>query len=342
MIEVEDDLDAINALAVERGWSDGLPIVPPTAERVQRVLDHLRRDPDEVVALVPPQAGGATVRHIAVNAVMAGCMPEYVPVVIAAIEAMCEPAFDLHSVQTDVNPVAPVVVVSGPVRAAIGMNWDGNALGQGNRANATIGRAVRLVLTNVGGARPPDFDTAILGQPGKYSFCLAEDEDRSPWEPLSVERGIPAGESAVTVFGATGTQNVLTGVHEPDGMLTLIADSIATLGSNTVLLGAPNSGPMVVLSQNLAWLLHSQGMSKADVKRVLYERARRPAESMPRTKRPERLRQLIIEDGMIHALREPGYIVIVVAGGNSPNHVGLLPAYCNSATVTRRVVLPSA
>jgi len=199
---MEDEIEATFA----RGWSDGLPVVPPTPERVLRMLGGTTREPQEVVAVVPPDLIECTVEKVAVNAVMAGCRPEYLPVVLAAVEAACTEAFNIHGVLATTYFVGPVVIVNGPIAREIGMNSGVNALGQGNRANATIGRALQLVIRNVGGGRPGEIDRATLGNPGKYTFCFAEAEDTSPWQPLSVERGLSPGLSAVTLFAGSGVQ----------------------------------------------------------------------------------------------------------------------------------------
>jgi hypothetical protein len=203
--EMEDDMEAMR----DRGWSDGLPVVPPTEARVLAMLEGTRRAPDEVVAAVPPNLAPATVEKVAINAVMAGCRPEYLPVVLAAVEAACTDEFNIHGVLATTWFVGPVVVVNGPMSRAIGMNSGINALGQGNRANATIGRALQLVIRNVGGGRPGEIDRATLGTPGKYTFCFAEDEAGSPWESLAVERGFRPDQSAVTVFAGGGVRGVV-------------------------------------------------------------------------------------------------------------------------------------
>ena len=207
-IALGDDEDVQEAMFA-RGWSDGLPLTPPTEERVLRMLDGTTRDPQEVVGLVPPALAAATVEKIAVNAVMAGCKPEYLPVVLAAVEAVLDDSFAMHGVLATTMFVGPVVVVNGPVRRQIGMNSKGNALGQGNRANSSIGRALQLVIRNIGEGRPQEVDRATLGNPGKLSYCFAEDEEGSSWEPLSVERGVKLGVSAVTVFAGFGLQGVV-------------------------------------------------------------------------------------------------------------------------------------
>jgi hypothetical protein len=205
LAELEDPEEA----CFERGWTDGLPVVPPTPERVLRMLQGTARVPNEVVAVVPPNLEPCTVEKVAINAVLAGCLPEYMPVVLAALEAACTDRFNIHGVLATTYFAGPVVVVNGPIARSIGMNSGVNALGQGNRANATIGRALQLVIRNVGGGRPGEVDRATLGQPGKYTFCFAEDEAGSPWEPLSVERGVPAGTSAVTLFAGEGPRAIV-------------------------------------------------------------------------------------------------------------------------------------
>jgi hypothetical protein len=347
LFEVADDLDVYYQVVQDHKWSDGLPVVPPTEERLRRFLDYIERDPDQVVSVLPPFAGAATVKAVAVNAIMAGCRPEYLPVVLAAVEAIADPDMDLHSLQVDVNAATVVLIVNGPIRDAIGMNWAGDCLGGGTRANATIGRAVRLCMMNIGGARPPDSDTTIHGQPGRISMCLAEDEDGSPWPGLHVDRGFSPTDSVVTVTGVTGTQNLITGVHGPDAMLTLMADAICTMGSNTVLLGAGDGqghggGPVVVFSRGLANLLARDGLSKSDVKRILFERAHKPERLMPMTKAAHRYEQFIVRDEEIYALRSADQAMVVVAGYDSPNHTCLMPNYVVSGVASRRITLPSS
>ena len=202
---LEDEMEAM----FDRGWTDGLPVVPPTEARVLRMLAGTDRAPGEIVTHVPPDLVACTVEKIAINAVMAGCKPEYLPVVLAAVEAACTDEFNMHGLLATTYFSGPLVIVNGPVSRSIGMNSGLNALGQGNRANATIGRALQLVIRNVGGGRPGGVDRATLGNPGKYTFCFAEDEAGSPWEPLSVERGLAVGTSAVTLFAAAGVQPVV-------------------------------------------------------------------------------------------------------------------------------------
>jgi len=197
--ELDDEVEFM----FDQGFTDGLPVVPPTPERVLRMLEGTKRDAQNVIALLPPNMGEATVEKIAINAVMAGCKPEYLPVVIAALEAMATDEFNIHGVMATTMGAAPVLVVNGPIREKIGMNMKMGALGQGNRANATIGRAVRLAVRNIGGARPGGTERSTMGNPMKFTMCFAEWEERSDWVPLHVERGYDASDSVVTVFCMT-------------------------------------------------------------------------------------------------------------------------------------------
>jgi hypothetical protein len=203
LADLEDEHEAMH----DRGWTDGLPVVPPTPERVLRMLRGTTRDPADVVAVVPPDLVGCTVEKVAVNAVMAGCLPEHLPVVLAALEAACTDEFALHGLLATTYFSGPTVVVNGPVARRIGMNSGVNALGQGNRANATIGRALQLVVRNVGGGRPGGIDRATLGNPGKLTSCFAEREEDSPFAPLAADRGVPG--DAVTLFAGSGLQPVV-------------------------------------------------------------------------------------------------------------------------------------
>ena len=211
----EDEAEAM----YERGWSDGLPVVAPTAARVVRMLTGTSRAPDEIVAVVPPDLVPCTVEKVAINAVMAGCRPEYLPVVLAAVEAACTDEFNMHGLLATTWFSGPVIVVNGPIAKAIGMNSGINALGPGNRANATIGRALQLVVRNVGGGRPGGVDRATLGQPGKYTMCFAEHED-TEWATLAVERGWRADQSTVTLFAGEGVRGVVDQLSRTPESLT--------------------------------------------------------------------------------------------------------------------------
>ena len=192
-VVLDDDVESIYDYFCEQGWTDGLPIIPPTPERVERVLRSHPGDPAEVMGVIPHLKGEATVERIAIAMVMAGCLPEHLPVVAAAVRATMSPRFNIQAVQSTTNAIAPLLILNGPVIDRLGFNARENVFGQGTRANATVGRAMRLILVNIGGADPGKLDRATHGHPGKYSYCVAENEDDSPWEPLHVERGFDRG-----------------------------------------------------------------------------------------------------------------------------------------------------
>ncbi|NKB60144.1 MAG: thioredoxin [Alphaproteobacteria bacterium] len=224
---LEDEIEA----CFERGWSDGLPVVPPTEVRVVRMLAGTTRAPDEVIGHVPPNLVECTVEKVAINAVMAGCKPEYLPVVLAAVEAALIPEFCMHGMLCTTHFVGPMVIVNGPIAKSIGMNSGGNALGQGNRANGTIGRALQLVIRNVGGGVPGGIDRATLGNPGKYTYCFAEDESDPHWEPLAVERGVSPGASAVTLYGGEGLLGSFDQLSRtPESLTRSLALSLRAVG----------------------------------------------------------------------------------------------------------------
>ncbi len=225
LAELEDEIEAL----YDRGWTDGLPVVPPTEARVLRMLEGTTRSPSDIVAVVPPDLVEVTVEKIAINAVMAGCRPEYLPWVIAALEAACTDEFNVHGVLATTMPVGPVIIANGPGTRAIGMNSGGNVLGQGNRANLTIGRAVQLVIRNVGGGRPGEVDRAAHGNPGKLSFCFAEDESGSPWTSLAASRGV-ADVDAVTVFAGEGPRCIVDqSARSPESLANTFAACLRTL-----------------------------------------------------------------------------------------------------------------
>lgn len=258
-VEVAGSEDLMEA-CFERGWTDGLPVVPPTRERVLRMLSGTTRAPEELVGIVPPDLIECTVEKVAINAVMAGCKPEYLPVVLAAVEAALEDEFAMHGVLCTTMFAGPLVIVNGPVAKAIGMNAGVNALGQGNRANATIGRAVQLVIRNVGGGRPGELDRATLGTPGKYSFCFAEAED-SEWEPLSLQRGFTREASTVTLFAGEGVQGIVDQKSRtPDSLARSFALSLRAVDHHKL---AMAGDALLVVSPEHARVFIEAGWSKA-------------------------------------------------------------------------------
>jgi hypothetical protein len=270
-----------------RDWTDGLPVVPVNQDRLDRMLAVVDRDPEEELGEVPPRMGVATVRQVAINAVMAGCKPSYLPVVLAATEAILEKSFNLNGVQATTSPCAPLVVVSGPLAAELGFNSGYNCFGQGTRANATVGRAIRLVLTNLGGGRPGTGDKSTLGQPAKYSFCVAESPE-SPWEPLHVDQGLPREASAVTVFACTyhvapgsGTRDLDDHPGEPPADYRLLADYAQLVKDHAAHVLRYGGQIGVVFNPYMARILASRGWDKMDIRQYLYEYARVPKRLAP-------------------------------------------------------------
>ncbi len=274
VLSVTGSLDEVNACFYERGWTDGLPIVPPTRGRVESMLTGWPGEPDEEIAEVPPLMGVATVRAVAVNAVMAGCLPEYLPVVVAAVSAITKPRYGLSHRQTTTHPATALIIVNGPMAKRLKVNSGSGLFGPGWRANATIGRALRLCLINLGGAAPGEVDRAQHAHPGKYTYCIAENEDANPWEPYHVERGFQPGESTVTLTCGEAPHCITDNYNtEPHALLFGYADSMATLGGNNL---SSQGEPALVMAPEHAAYVARAGWSKADVKRYLFEKARKP------------------------------------------------------------------
>ncbi|MFC9840408.1 hypothetical protein ACFVKB_42575 [Rhodococcus sp. NPDC127530] len=249
-------------------WSDGLPVVPPTPERVAAVVEALGGDPHTLEARIPPRWGSLTRELLAVNMVMAGCKPEYAPVVRAAVLALADTRFNLNGIQATTHVVSPLIVVNGPIAREIGMNSGGNLFGSGNRANATIGRAVRLIMLSVGGGIPGELDKSTLGHPGKYTFCIAENEEASPWAPYHVEHGYAPEDSTVLVIGAEAPHSVTNHISDdPQGILDSIASAMSTIGHNNAVLGGSCT---VVLGIEHARTIASFGWTRDDIRRYLW------------------------------------------------------------------------
>ncbi len=315
------DIESAVELCYQNKWTDGLPVVPPTRGAIERIIAHLKRAPDEVVGVVPPRNGVATIEKIAINCVMAGCRPEYVPVVIAAIEAMLEERFNLNGVQTTTHACAPLCMVSGPAVRTLGFNTKEGSFGHGCRAAATIGRAIRLILWNVGGGYPGEPCKTTLGHPGYFSFCVAEDQDSNPWEPLHVERGFEPEDSVVTVTAVTSPHSVATGAgYGPaDDVLYLLADAMNTLGSNNITGG----DQVLVLGPMAAKNLADAGLSKLQVKQEIMRLATRPVREAKRRRsisktQPMHWSKLADpddDDALVPFVRSPENLVMLVSGG---------------------------
>lgn len=314
LTEVHADPLSLFEWFCERGWTDGLPVLAPTEVAVESMLAAVKRDRREVVAVLPPRQGEATIERIAINAVMAGCRPEYLPLLISAIEAVADPAFNLDGVQATTHPVAPLIIVNGPVAVELGIASGYNCFGPGHRANATIGRAMRLLLMNVGGGLPGTGDRATQGSPSKYSYCIAENEAANPWGPLHVERGYHPEQSTVTVIGCEGPHNIQEHVSNTgEGILQTIAGAMGQAGSNNIL---RHGWPLLALGPEHAATIAEDGYRKEDVKAYVFEQARYPHARLS----PEYRAELAALNAGIcpdHAciMAQPEDLTVIVAGG---------------------------
>jgi hypothetical protein len=262
---------------VKSGWTDGLPVLPPTREAVAGMVNASGLDGNERLGLVPPLNGIATIEKVAANAVMAGCLPQYFPIVIAALKGLLQSGFNLNGVQTTTGNVAPLIIVNGPCRNALEINYGSNVLGQGWRANASIGRAIRFILTNIGGATPGLYDKATLGQPAKYTFCIAENEEENPWEPLHVERGLSRDTDAVSVTGCSGVHSIIDEASKTaNGLLMTMV--LGIMGGATS--GVTSSEALLIICPEHAAILSAGGYSKNTIRQELFARARIPHEKI--------------------------------------------------------------
>ena len=325
------DEDAALQACHDLGWTDGLPVVLPTVRRVDAMLTVLG-DPDAVVAAMPPSGYAVTNQALAANAVMAGCTADHLPVLAAFVRAVCVPDFNLNGIATTTGPSAPFAVVSGPAAARAGLNSGRGALGPGWRANASIGRALRLLISNIGGARPGEVAKSIMGQPGRYTMCVAENDAASPWEPLHVTFGLSAADSAVTALGATGTMNVLTPRSDVDAMLTVLGDSLAYLGNPNVVMGKGTVG--VLVSPGHARAMARAGLAKADVAAEIWARSSIPIERFPESAHPDPPYEFIEHGGRVYPVAGPGQIYVIVVGGPEPTHATVIPSHPSCCPVT--------
>jgi hypothetical protein len=336
-IRTEDSVEAVNDLFYERGWTDGLPIIPPTEERVRQMLSGCGRNAQEEIAVLPPKMGSATIEKIAINAVMAGCMPEYMPVIITAVEAVADERFRLLGVQATTHPCGVLIVVNGPISKKLGLNSGGSAFGPGNKANASIGRAMSLILLNIGGGIPGQIDKSTQGGPCKYTYCVAENEPANPWQPFHVEKGFSPDVSIVTVFAAEGPHNI----NDHDSttgrdILKTIAATMATAGNNNLIFFTGE--PVLMLGPEHAAAIAGEGFSKEQVKEYIYENARVPLKNISeghlryRAKQPERYGEFIRSEMIPIAKKED--IVVMVLGGPG-RHSCFIPTFGLNNMVTK-------
>ncbi|HEY7521551.1 MAG TPA: hypothetical protein VIE36_24940 [Methylomirabilota bacterium] len=335
-LDLPDDTTSVFEAFISRSWADGLPIIPPTEERVRAMLGG--RDGDKTLGVMPPLWRQVSLEKLAVNAVMAGCEPRAFPIIVAAVEAMLDRAFNLYGVQATTHPVAPLVVVNGAYGRDVGLHSGSGCFGPGFRANATIGRAIRLILLNVGGAWPGRYDMATQGSPAKYSYCIAENEAASPWGPM-------AGGDTVTVFGGEPPHNVNDHVATTaTGILTTLCDTAVSLGSNVGWYFS-QSQLMVVLGPEHAKTIADDGFTRADVQRFVYEHARL---SLGQLKLggmwgmqdwPRWMTAVADPSVLLPQVPSPEDIYVVVAGG-SGKHSAVVPNCTFSRAVSRPIALP--
>lgn len=335
-----DDAQEVFNYYYGKGYTDGLPIIPPTEQRVQEMIAASGRSAQQVIAHIPPANGAATVEKIAVNALMAGCRPEYMDLVITAVEAMTAPEFKLEHVQTTTNPITPCIILNGPVRKQLGVNCTSGVMGPGWRANATIGRAIRLILLNIGGAVPGDVDKSTQGFVGKYTLCIGENEEESPWPPLHVERGFAQSDSTVTLIGANASINLhdsSPGWKDALHSLTL-GLKVATANNYT----HPLAEPLIVLNPSHARLLSDAGFTKDKLKEYFFQNARIPLDWLTPWRQHARLgavegaKEYLHVGGFVPICWNPGKLIIVVAGGPQGGHSCYLPTGVARA-VTRKI-----
>jgi hypothetical protein len=327
------DAFAANELFQRNGWTDGLPIVPPTEAAVRAFLVAASRNAQDIIGVEPVRRRRITAEKVAIAAVMAGCLPEYMPVVVAVIRAMCEPQFGLHGCTASTGGSAPMIVANGPVRTQIGMNATHNVFANASRANATIGRTIRLFVLNVLGGHPGQLDRSTLGHPGKFTFCLAEDEEDSPWLPLSVERGIPAGVSAVTVMAVESPHQIMNEwTHDPKEILDTYA---AAIRSNMLTYSIWEGNYAMVIPKQHRQIFAAANWSKQNIREYTFEVAR-VARREWRSVGKAAVAGRKDEERIYCALRSPDDLLVIAAGGPAGGFGAIVPPWYgkNSLAVT--------
>ncbi len=322
------DAFAVNEFYHAKGWTDGLPIVPPTEERVSECLDAAGFAPGDIIGIEQVRQRPIIAEKAAINAVLAGCLPAYMPVVVAVLDAMCDAQYNLHGTSASTGGAAPFIVVNGPVRTLIGMNATHNVLGNGNRANATIGRAIRLVLINVLGVIPGEMDRSTLGHPGKFTFCIAEDEEDSPWAPLAQEREIPEGQSAVTVMAAGAPRQIMNEwTADPEQILETFA---AEMRHNMLTYSVWAGNYVLVIPKQLRDLLVAAGWQKRDIREYIFRSARLVRSDWAKVGKANIVDRSGGPMQEFTALKEPSDLLIVAAGGPAGGFGAVIPPWLGS------------
>ena len=334
-VEVEGGLSDAVEMCYQKGWTDGLPVVPPTEEKVIQFLELAGRNPSDVIGVEPVRGRVITAEKVAINAVMAGCLPEYMPVLFAVAEAIVQPEYNLHGSSASTGGSAPLLLINGPIVHKLKFATGHNIFGPGpdRRANATVGRGVRLMLINTLENHPGVLDRSTLGHPGKYSYCIAEDEENSPWEPLHVERGFSKETSTVTVFTCSGPWQ-LGAVWDgtPEAVLTAAGDTMLGLNPG-------QSEVLLIMSREHQGFFKDAGWSKTQVKEFLYQKASRTAKEWAAAQKvgpPEPGK----ESEPIHVLQSPEGLVLIAGGGSGGPWDAIIPRWgrgANSRSITREI-----
>ena len=325
-VRLSGGVDEISDALFDKGYTDGLPVVPPTEERVRRMLAGTSRRSDESLGKMPPAQFDATVEKIAVNAVMAGCRAEAMPVLIAAVELMLDPHWELGYLQTTTNPLTPMLIVNGPMRQSVGLYGGTGAMGPGWRANASIGRAIRLIMLNIGGAAPGDIDKCTQGFVGKFSLCLAENEEESPWAPFHVARGFARDDSVITVVGVNASTNIHDSTDRWQDLLRTLTNSLKSPGTANVV--DPDSTPVILLNPLHAKILADAGYTRERLQEHFFRHARINADELSPRRTQLRLdhgQEKLLVEGRIPITNAPERILIAVVGGMSGGHSCFLP-----------------
>ena len=331
--DILDRMREVNEYCFEAEWSDGLPVIPPTPEGVERMLQGTTRDRHELIGVIPPGWGKATVERIAINGLMAGCKPAYMPVLIAAVQAVTDERYRLQGSQGTTDCIAPLLIINGPATSALGFASAAGCFGHGARANATVGRALNLMLLTLGGAIPGKIKKSTLSQPGTYSFCMAENAAASPWEPLHVERGFAPQASTVTALAAAPMSQVSDHCNATgEGILTTLCDSMAILGNCAVYRASES---VVTFPPEFAEVFRREGWRKQEVKQYIHAHARRPVRALRQGGEwnDETLMHLPPEidltddDTMLSAAHHPDDLLVLVAGGEAGRWMSLIPGW---------------
>jgi hypothetical protein len=335
--QVEDAFEA-NELFQRNGWTDGLPILPPTPDRVAQMLQAAQLSADSLIGHEPVRQRSITAGKVAINAVMAGCPPEAMPVLVAALQAMCDPAFSLHGCSASTGGSAPFIVVNGPIRTGLGMTTTHCAFATTNPVNTSLGRAVHLVLLNVLGNVPGEMDRSTLGHPGKLSFCVAEDEEdrENPWLPLAQERGVPAGQSAVTVMACESPHQVMNEwTQDPRELLDTF---VAAIKANMLCYSIWGGNYALVLPRQPRAVLTAAGWTKQHIREYVFDKAR-VVRRQWREVGKGAAAALGDEDRVHTALRSPDDLLVVAAGGPVGGFGAIVPPWygAKSLAVTRNI-----